>query len=78
MAGAWQITVVLEPEAAVAEVYHQGELWVALVDRGDGSLRLQTFPRSAPGRASDTWELDHDEAFSRLREARARLHSELR
>ncbi len=76
MAEGWEITVVsdVEADALCAEVLFHGELWASILDRGDGSaLTLETYPRSAPRRRSDTWRFDLSEALAQLTEARSRL-----
>jgi hypothetical protein len=74
---AWQIQVVVEPERLVAEVSYRGELWAALVQE-NGAVRLHTYPRSAPRRDSDEWNLDYGEALEHLTDAHARLKADFR
>ena len=75
----WQIRVVREPEASIAEISYRGsyrgELWASVIDGGGGGVFVEMCPRSAPSRESDEWRLDYDDAMKQLRLARERLAS---
>ena len=62
--------VVGEPERSAAEVWYHGELWAAVVLRDDGSVTLETYPRSSPTGEPQAWEFDYGEAVAQLAKAR--------
>lgn len=75
----WQIQVASDigADALLVEISYRGELWAAVLEVGEPGdnrpLRLQTFPRSAPGRESDHWDFDYEEALAKLARARQEL-----